>query len=64
MKVKVHTQHYDDSERLTRRIESLYKEYGDNLVSWNVSEYLTHVGSERYRLWWAIKENAIQTNID
>ncbi len=64
MEVKVHTQHYDDSERLTRDIEYLYREFGDNLVSWNVSENFNPFDGEHYRLWWAIKEEDIPTNID
>jgi hypothetical protein len=64
MEVKVYTQHYDDSKILTRTLEYLYREYGDNLVSWNVSEYFSQYGNERYRLWYVIKEKDTPTNID
>ena len=64
MEVQAHTQHYDDSREVTGKLEYLYREYGDNLVSWNVSEYLSQYGNERYRLWWVIKKRDTPTNID
>lgn len=64
MNVKVYTQYYDDVGKVSRKLESLYKEDSDNLVSWNISEYLNQYAIKLYRLWWVIKEKDIPTNID
>ena len=64
MNVEVHSIHFSGATDVTHKVESLYKEYGERLVSWNVSEYASQYGSERYRLWYALKPEDKPTNID